>query len=128
MFSMPRTIRNNRLGTLHHAEIDRGRRQSARRYASDQFPQDLTQISGHYLHQAALVDLQPSPGDQHARRCLFPQITNLLHLAPDILEEIHHLLRVTESKDPIYEKLLRPIAAEVDWGRQRDMWMEIEAD
>ena len=49
------------------------------------------------------------------------QILNLLHLAPDIQEEILFLPRVTEGKDPIHEKMLRPIAAEVDWARQREM-------
>ena len=29
---------------------------------------------------------------------------------------------VTVGKDPIHEKMLRPIAAEVDWERQREMW------
>jgi hypothetical protein len=50
------------------------------------------------------------------------QILNLLHLAPDIQETLLHLPRVTEGKDPITERDLRPIAAEVDWGRQRGMW------
>ncbi len=53
------------------------------------------------------------------------QILNLLHLAPSIQEEILHLPRVTEGKDPIHEKMLRPIAAEVDWERQREMWAGI---
>jgi hypothetical protein len=53
------------------------------------------------------------------------QILNLLHLAPSIQEEILHLPRVTEDKDPIHERMLRPIAAEVDWERQGKMWAEI---
>lgn len=44
------------------------------------------------------------------------QILNLLHLAPSIREEILHLPRVTKGKAPIHEMMLRPIAAEVDWG------------
>ena len=31
---------------------------------------------------------------------------------------------VTEGKDPIHERIPRPIAAEVDWGKQREMWEE----
>ena len=50
------------------------------------------------------------------------QILNLLHLAPDIQEELLHLPRVKIGKDPITERDLRPIAAEVDWGRQRELW------
>jgi hypothetical protein len=50
------------------------------------------------------------------------QIMNLLHLAPDIQEELLFLPRVTTGKDPITERDLRPIVAEVDWGAQREMW------
>jgi hypothetical protein len=50
------------------------------------------------------------------------QIMNLLHLAPDIQEELLFLPRVTSGDDPIHENMLRPIAAESDWARQREMW------
>ncbi len=49
------------------------------------------------------------------------QIMNLLHLPPDIQESLLFLPRVTSGKAPIHEKLLRPIAAEIDWGKQREM-------
>jgi predicted RecB family nuclease len=52
---------------------------------------------------------------------------NLLHLAPDIQEELLFLPRVTEGRDTIHEKLLRPIAAEVDWAKQRVAWLEVRA-
>ena len=35
------------------------------------------------------------------------------------------LARVTEGKDPVHEKMLRPIAAEVDWETQREMWNDL---
>ncbi len=53
------------------------------------------------------------------------QILNLLHLSPSIQEELLFLPRVEAGKNPIHEKLLRPIAAEGDWERQRKMWAEI---
>ena len=59
----------------------------------------------------------------HVTQPRMTQILNLLHLAPSIQEEILHLPRVTEGKDPIHERMLRPIAAEVDWARQREMWV-----
>ncbi len=61
----------------------------------------------------------------HVTQPRMTQILNLLHLAPSIQEEILHLPLVTEGKDPIHEKMLRPIAAEVDWARQREMWAEV---
>ena len=44
------------------------------------------------------------------------QIMNLLHLAADIQEASLFLPRTMSGRDPIYEKRLRPIAAELDWG------------
>ena len=76
--------------------------------------------SGEVLDQSELAQLA------HVTQPRMTQILNLLHLAPSIQEEILHLPRVTEGKDPIHEKMLRPIAAEVDWERQREMWEEIQ--
>ena len=50
------------------------------------------------------------------------QIMNLLHLAPDIQEEILFLPRTRGGRDPIREKMVRPIAAVPDWRKQRGMW------
>jgi hypothetical protein len=50
------------------------------------------------------------------------QILNLNLLAPAIQEELLHLPRVTTGNDPITERDLRPIVAELDWERQRGMW------
>lgn len=50
------------------------------------------------------------------------QIMNLLHLAPDIQEELLFLTPAPHGKDRIHEKMLRPIAAEHDWGKQRTLW------
>jgi hypothetical protein len=57
-------------------------------------------------------------------RARITQIMNLLHLAPDILEEILSLPRSEGGTDPITEKKLRRIAAVMDWKRQRKMWEE----
>lgn len=50
------------------------------------------------------------------------QVMNLLHLAPDILEELLFLPRVFAGRDPIHEKMLRKICGEVNFGRQRRHW------
>jgi len=55
------------------------------------------------------------------------QIMNLLHLAPDIQEAILTLPRVERSRDPITERDLRPIAAIVDWRKQRRAWNKLIA-
>jgi hypothetical protein len=50
------------------------------------------------------------------------QVMNLLHLAPDIQEEILFLPRVLAGRDPIHEKQLRRICQEPIFARQRRMW------
>lgn len=58
----------------------------------------------------------------HVTRARMTQILNLLHLAPDIQLAVMNLPPTTHGHDPIVERHLRPIAAEVDWERQRGMW------
>ena len=56
------------------------------------------------------------------------QIMNLLHLATDIQEEILFLPDVASGRDPIHEKLLRPVAAEISWQKQRRMWAKLRVE
>ncbi|MEQ8785091.1 MAG: hypothetical protein RIC55_02290 [Pirellulaceae bacterium] len=55
-------------------------------------------------------------------RARLTQIMNLLHLAPDIQEEILFLPATERGMDGVTERDLRPIVTEADWGRQRRMW------
>ena len=56
------------------------------------------------------------------------QVMNLLRLAPDIQEAILELPPVTEGRDPITERDLRPLVAEVCWNRQRELWARLRED
>jgi len=56
------------------------------------------------------------------------QIMNLLHLDAGIQEELLFLPIVETGRDPIHEKLLRPIAAEINWQKQREMWTKLRAE
>lgn len=58
----------------------------------------------------------------HVTQPRMTQIMNLLHLAPDIQEEILHLPPVAEGRDPVTERDLRPIARLRDWNDQRNAW------
>lgn len=62
----------------------------------------------------------------HITQPRMTQIMNLLHLAPDIQEEILHLPPVVEGSDPITERHLRPIARLVDWQEQRRSWIGLK--
>ena len=55
-------------------------------------------------------------------RARMSQIMDLLHLAPDIQEALLFLPRTQSGRDPVTEHDLRPIAAESDWGLQREAW------
>ena len=49
----------------------------------------------------------------------------LLNPAPDIQEVILFMPRVECGNDPVTERDLRAVVAEVDWGRQREVWNEL---
>ena len=72
--------------------------------------------SGEVSDQAELARLR------HVARARLTQIMNLLNLAPGIQEALLFLPRVESGDDPIYERRLRGIACEVDWGVQRELW------
>lgn len=50
---------------------------------------------------------------------------NLLHLAPDLQEEVLFLPERRTGRDPITERNLRALAAEPDWRIQRRMWRRL---
>lgn len=62
----------------------------------------------------------------HVTQPRMSQILALTLLAPDIQEELLFLPRLTAGKSAIHEKMLRPISAEIDWARQREMWKRID--
>lgn len=54
------------------------------------------------------------------------QIMNLLHLAPDIQEQILFLPPATEGRDPVTERDLRGIVTLWDWTSQREAWRDLD--
>ena len=58
----------------------------------------------------------------HVSRARVTQIVNLTLLARDIQEAILFLPPVHQGPDTIIERDLRPIAAELNWTRQRRLW------
>jgi hypothetical protein len=72
--------------------------------------------SGHVANYSALAQLV---GTTRAR---ITQVANLTLLAPDIQEAVLFLEPVTKGRDPITERDLRPLVAEVDWSCQRTLW------
>lgn len=63
----------------------------------------------------------------HVTQPRMTQIMNLNHLAPDIQEQLLFLPLITCGRDPIHERMLRPIAAQTRWQAQRQMWNALNA-
>ncbi len=58
----------------------------------------------------------------HVTRPRITQVMQLLHLAPDIQEELLCLPPIERGRDSITEKHLHRIAAEPDWQKQQRLW------
>ena len=64
----------------------------------------------------------------HVTRARVSQIMSLLHLAPDLQEQVLFLPLSMHGRDTIGEHDLRPIAAEFDWREQRRLWCRVVRD
>jgi hypothetical protein len=58
----------------------------------------------------------------HVTQPRITQIMNLLHLAPDIQEEILNLPPALKGRDRVTERDLRPLVALASWRKQRATW------
>jgi len=76
----------------------------------------------HLLKDGEVADYADLARLGHVTRARVTQIMNLLNLAPDIQEELLFLPKTTHGRDTIRERHLRPIAAVLDWRKQRRMW------
>jgi len=61
----------------------------------------------------------------HVTRARVTQIMNLLGLAPDLKEQILCWPAVTSGKDPVSERGIRSFVTELEWTKQRELWMHI---
>ena len=62
----------------------------------------------------------------HVSRARICQILNLIHLAPDIQEALLFLPLTVRGRDPILLADLQPIAAALDWRKQRRLWRQLQ--
>jgi len=74
------------------------------------------------LLDGVVPDLSELARLSHVTQPRITQIMNLLHLAPDIQEELLHLPPIKNGKDLVTERDLRPITRTRDWGKQRKAW------
>lgn len=81
-----------------------------------------------YLRAGQVADYRTLAELGHVSRPRISQIMNLLNLAPDIQEAILFLPRTEHGRDSIHLRQLQPLAAALDWRKQRRMWQELQAD
>ena len=74
------------------------------------------------IREGTVTDLSELARLAHVTQPRITQIMNLNHLGPDIQEELLFLPRVTNGRDLVHERMLRPFAVEADWRRQRQLW------
>ena len=77
--------------------------------------------SGEIASYRALAELG------HVSPARVTQVMNLLCLAPDLQEQILDLPRVEKGRDPLHLRQLQPIAATLDWQKQRKLWHKLQA-
>ncbi len=61
----------------------------------------------------------------YVTRARVSQVMALRYLAPDIQEAILSLPRTLKGRDPIRERMVRPIAMEPGWSKQRAQWCRL---
>jgi len=61
----------------------------------------------------------------HLSKPRVTQIMNLTNLAPEIQETLLFLPKTMLGPDPITERQMRPVAAAVDWERQRKLFSDV---
>lgn len=76
------------------------------------------------IASGAMADQADLARAGYVTRARMTQVMSLLHLAPDIQQAILDLPPVTKGRDPVTERDLRPVAAQLCWTRQRAMWDE----
>jgi hypothetical protein len=80
------------------------------------------------LREGKVADQSELARLAHVTQPRMTQIMNLLHLAPDIQEELLHLPPVEAGNDPLTERDLRQVARLVDWQKQRQIWVHVKFD
>ncbi|GJQ30474.1 MAG: hypothetical protein HBSAPP03_23580 [Phycisphaerae bacterium] len=77
------------------------------------------------LVDGVISDISELARLSHVTQPRMTQIMNLLHLAPDIQEEILFLPVTIDGRDPIHERMLRGLTLVQSWGVQRRLWRQL---
>ncbi|QYK49193.1 MAG: hypothetical protein KF838_04905 [Phycisphaeraceae bacterium] len=75
------------------------------------------------VRRGAVTDFAEIAELGQVTRARVSQIVNLLNLDPTLQEALLFLPLVAGERETVSERDVRAIAAEPDWGRQREMWL-----
>jgi hypothetical protein len=124
-------------GTLHFARAGRGGRKEGREGPAPTLPQGrvprvarLMALALRFeklIREGVVADYAELARLGHVMRARVTQIMNLLHLAPDIQEQLLFLPAVERGRDPLVLRHLQPIAMTPDWRKQRKAWAVLAA-
>ncbi len=78
------------------------------------------------LRSGEIADVNELAEFCHVTQPRISQILALNMLAPEIQEQLLFLPEAVSGGPVIRERMLRPIAAEVDWRRQRKIWGDVK--
>jgi hypothetical protein len=78
------------------------------------------------VHEGAVRDYAELAALGHVSRARISQVLSLLHLAPDIQEEILFLAPVKRGREPAYLEQLLPLTVILEWRAQRRRWNELQ--
>ncbi|MFW6336899.1 MAG: hypothetical protein ACOC3G_07205 [Phycisphaeraceae bacterium] len=81
---------------------------------------------GQLLRDGVVADQSELARLAHVTQPRMTQIMNLLHLAPDIQEEVLTLQCVTSGRDPVTEWDLRAVVRNAAWATQRREWKRVK--
>jgi hypothetical protein len=123
--------------TIHFERTDKGSRKEIRDgEAPEPAPARLPRVTRLMalslrfellVHEGQVRDYAELARLGHVTRARMSQVMSLLWLAPDIQEALLFLPRIERGRDPVVLRDLLPIAAELDWRKQRRRWRRLRS-
>jgi len=126
-----RTLPFGRRGRASSEDLHADERRPPAPLPSPRVPR-IARLMALALHIEALVQAGSVPSYAaaarlgHVSRARLSQILSLLHLAPDLQEQLLFLQRPTHGREPWPLRHVLTIAADLDWSQQRRRWRKLQ--
>jgi hypothetical protein len=126
-----RTLPFGRRGRAGSEKLDADERRSPAPLPSPRVPR-IARLMALALHIEALVQAGTVPSYAaaarlgHVSRARLSQILSLLHLAPDLQEQLLFLQRPAHGREPWPLRHVLTIAADLNWSQQRLRWRKLQ--